>query len=321
MRIFILWIFLFFSLNYSFSQNNLPDWVASRPSPANVGYVSSVVIPVSWPINIFGEITTWIENSIDDYDNVIIEVHDSSTPRQIRNTLSFSGTYGINPATSVGVQRLDSLVYKAVNQQGNNVCATISGEDLLNIDDGSNFFNNYKCVGNQVLPVTWIFIPFATIKDNSCQIIWSVFTQLNNDKYTIEHSTDGRSFSPIGEIAGDGTSNIIKHYEYIHTSPSIGINYYRIKQVDYDGKYSYSDIANVRYDGSGETNIFPNPATSNVTITTSVHTSLQIVDVYGRVLSKEDISEGQNTIDLEQLPNGFYIFALENGDRYKILKE
>ncbi|HMT54859.1 MAG TPA: T9SS type A sorting domain-containing protein [Saprospiraceae bacterium] len=320
MRILVLWIFLFYALNYGFSQNNLPDWIASRPSPANVGYVASVVIPINWPISIFGEITTWIENSPDVYDNVIIEVYDSSTPRQLKNTLSFSGTYGINPAISVGVQRLDSLVYKAINQSGFNDCASISGKDLLNVDDGTFFFNDYKCVGTIVLPITFLKQPAAIIQKYQTQIIWSVATQLNNEKYIIEHSKDGRNFSPIGEIAGDGTSYETKHYEYMHTSPYIGINYYRIKQVDYDGNSSYSDIVSVRYDGDHNINIYPNPTTSEVTITTSEPSTIQIIDVYGRLLNTQDISEGQNTINVSELPTGILIFAVGN-QRFKVLKE
>jgi hypothetical protein len=111
-------------------------------------------------------------------------------------------------------------------------------------------------------------------------------------------------------IPGDGTSNRTKHYEYIHTSPSIGINYYRIKQVDYNGKYSYSDIVSVRYNGNGETSIYPNPASSEVTITTTQPTSVQIMDVYGKVLKNQDISEGQNTINLSELPYGILIFVV-----------
>ena len=61
-----------------------------------------------------------------------------------------------------------------------------------------------------------------------------------------EHGTDAKSYTEIGEIKGDGTSSLEKHYNYIHEKPAIGINYYRIKQVDYDGKFSYSDIASVR---------------------------------------------------------------------------
>jgi hypothetical protein len=121
-------------------------------------------------------------------------------------------------------------------------------------------------------------------------------------------------------VQGHGTISQSKKYNYIHKSPSIGINYYRIKQVDYDGKYSYSDIASVRYDGHGETIIYPNPAISEVTISTTASTSLQIMDVYGRVLTKEDISYVQNTINISALPTGILIFVV--GDqRYKVLKE
>lgn len=89
MRIFILWIFLFFSLNYSFSQNNLPDWVASRPSPANVGYVSSVVIPSNWPADFGGGILVDFGSPQDDqFNNIILEAFDNQTPRQLRNTFS-----------------------------------------------------------------------------------------------------------------------------------------------------------------------------------------------------------------------------------------
>lgn len=170
------------------------------------------------------------------------------------------------------------------------------------------------------MPITYSKSLEATQKQNSTHLTWSVATQINNDIYIIEHSKDGRSFSPIGEITGDGSSNITKHYEYIHTSPSIGINYYRIKQVDYDGKYSYSDIASVRYDGNAEISIYPNPTTSEVTIATSEPLSIQIFDVYGRVLKIQALSEGQNTINISVLPSGILIFVV--GDqRYKVLKE
>jgi hypothetical protein len=60
--------------------------------------------------------------------------------------------------------------------------------------------------------------------------------------------------------------------------------------VDYDGKYNYNDIASVRYDGDSNISIYPNPTTSEVTITTSEPTTLQIMDVYGRLLTIQDIS-------------------------------
>ena len=90
--------------------------------------------------------------------------------------------------------------------------------------------------------------------------------------------------------------------------------------MDYHGKYSFRNIANVRYNGNGETSIYPNPATSEVTISTAEPTSVQVMDVYGRLLLNRDISDRQNTIYLSELPSGILIFAV--GDqRFKVLKE
>lgn len=213
------------------------------------------------------------------------------------------------------------ITYNGLTGLGNS-CID-GGKDHIIVEDDAFttiFENPNQCVKLAPMPITYQNQPSAKLQNNQTHIIWSVATQINNEKYIIEHSTDGRSFSPIGEIEGDGTSNETKLYEYIHTSPFIGINYYRIKQVDYDGKYSYSDKASVRYDGNGETIIYPNPATIELTIRTSVLASLKIMDVYGRVLSKQEIQEGQNTINLGELPSGMLIFVV--GDqRFKVLKE
>jgi hypothetical protein len=213
------------------------------------------------------------------------------------------------------------LIARALSDIGNNPCSSVSGEDhFFGADAQGNLVNKIVCVYSGTLPIVWQSHTTAIIKNGESQITWSIATQINNEKYTIEHSTDGRNFSPIGEIAGDGTNNETKHYEYIHRSPSIGINYYRIKQVDYDGKYSYSDIVSVRYDGDHNINIYPNPTSSEVTVNTSEPTTLQIMDVYGRLLTIQDITEGQNTINLSELPTGILIFVV--GDlRYKVLKE
>ena len=88
----------------------------------------------------------------------------------------------------------------------------------------------------------------------------------------------------------------------------------------YDGQYSYSNIASVVYDGNAEISIYANPATSEVTITTSEPLLMQIFDVYGRVLKTQDVSEGQITVEISELPTGILIFVV--GDqRYKVLKQ
>ena len=189
------------------------------------------------------------------------------------------------------------------------IVATVSG----------SVTENFKIV-NGPLRVSWKNQLLGKINKTQIQITWSVATQLNNEKYIIEYSKDARNFSSIGEIAGDGTSNEIKHFDYIHTSPSIGMNYYLIKQVDYDGQYSYSNIATVRYNADSSINIYPNPTTSEVTVNVPSATTLLIINVYGKLFSQQDMSEGRNTINLVELPSGIPIFVV--GDqRFKVLKE
>jgi hypothetical protein len=71
---------------------------------------------------------------------------------------------------------------------------------------------------------------------------------------------------------------------------------------------------------NGETSIYPNPASSEVNITPSEPTTLKIMDLYSSFLTKQDIAEGQNTINLSKLPTGILIF-LEGDQRFKVLKE
>ncbi len=213
------------------------------------------------------------------------------------------------------------VVYFALSGLG--ASCVDGGKDGFRIDDNNSneYVNTDQCVKlASPMPVIYLNSPIAKIYKTKSHISWSVSTQINNEKYIIEHGTDAKSYTEIGEIKGDGTSAHEKHYTYIHETPSIGINCYRIKQVDYDGKYSYSDLASVRYDGTEATSIYPNPATSKVTITTTAQATLQIIDVYGRVIRRQDLSEGQNTINLSELPTGILIFVV--GDqRYKVLKK
>ncbi len=100
------------------------------------------------------------------------------------------------------------------------------------------------------------------------------------------------------------------------------MNYYRIKQVDYDGQYSYSDVTSATYEPSGETIIYPNPVNTNVvTISTPEAAVVTISDVYGRIVETQSVDVGKNEINMQHMPSGFYIFTLGNGERNKILKE
>ena len=263
-----------------YSDLKSQDLVAWAPTTNNLTEGQSMI-----HINVGAPATVgFISDENDGFSNIQVFIYDNM------NVLQEIVSWPSNPDGAVFTGwKAEHYPYS-----GQGSSCTDGGKDWFYIqDDNANTYNNQNhCVKLGILPVSYQSQPTAKLQKKQTHINWSVVPQLNNEKYIIEHSKNGQNFASIGEIAGDGTSNETKHYTHIHETPSIGINYYHIKQVDYDGKDSYSDIASVRYDSAEQTSIYPNPATSEVTITTTEQTTLQIMDVFGRLLAIQDISEG-----------------------------
>ena len=85
----------------------------------------------------------------------------------------------------------------------------------------------------------------ASADDGSVMLRWSTATETNNDYFTLERSSDAENFTAIGFVRGAGNSNRNIEYVYTDASPLEGISYYRLKQTDYDGKFSYSKTVTV----------------------------------------------------------------------------
>ncbi|MCO6488771.1 MAG: hypothetical protein J5I98_10155 [Phaeodactylibacter sp.] len=98
------------------------------------------------------------------------------------------------------------------------------------------------------------------------QLAWITATETNNDYFAVEHSTDGRSFGEIGRVAGAGTSQEERRYAFTDYSPAAGLNYYRLRQNDFDGRYEYSDIRPVVFDKESSWTIYPTLAHESVTV-------------------------------------------------------
>ncbi|MBL7884063.1 MAG: T9SS type A sorting domain-containing protein, partial [Bacteroidia bacterium] len=145
---------------------------------------------------------------------------------------------------------------------------------------------------------------------------WITASEINNDYFTIERSIDGTNYSEIGTIKGSGTSHETKTYSTIDYTPSTGINYYRLKQTDFDGGWKYSGIVaiNTDYANGSISNIHPNPTNSdinfefNAPLAGSIY--LQVFDYTGRLVTEDNmaVSEGNNSLQtsLNNLAKGIY---------------
>ncbi|MCE3280374.1 MAG: hypothetical protein K0S44_2565 [Bacteroidetes bacterium] len=143
---------------------------------------------------------------------------------------------------------------------------------------------------------------------------WTTASETNNDFFTIEKSTDGTEYVNIAEINGAGNSSSVLNYSSYDYEPLAGINYYRLKQTDFDGRSSYSQIISVSFNSGLITKIFPNPASDflNIDISGKVQEKLQlqIITCLGVVVKQEIPSKKddlQYTLNVMDLSPGTYI--------------
>lgn len=94
------------------------------------------------------------------------------------------------------------------------------------------------------LPIELLFFR-AAAGDHSIFIRWATATEVDNDYFTLERSADGTRFTPIAEVDGAGTSYHPNYYEYTDQRAPAGLLYYRLRQTDFDGRYSYSEVVAV----------------------------------------------------------------------------
>ena len=158
---------------------------------------------------------------------------------------------------------------------------------------------------------------------------WATATEINNQYFTLERSSDAREFLPFATIAGAGNSSTTTNYAFVDRDPLPGISYYRLKQTDYDGKFTYSDPVAVRFDDSNNTfvSVGPVPAQNYLKINCFGKESFTatLIQSDGREVKEfAQIDEGTSTLDLSDVSSGSYILRVVSAhdQRYlRIIKE
>jgi hypothetical protein len=166
------------------------------------------------------------------------------------------------------------------------------------------------------LPVTWL--SFNAEKDNnSVSVSWSTGLEINNSHFVIERSVDGDTWNEIGQISGKGDFNGVSDYNFNDYYPSEGVNYYRVKQVDYDGMVSYSLVKSVVFMTNvlASSSVYPNPANEFVTIDipfNNADVNYSIIDLSGNIVDQGVVSSDKNILNVQHLNKGVYMIFLSN---------
>lgn len=169
------------------------------------------------------------------------------------------------------------------------------------------------------LPVELISFK-VTLNGNNAELVWITAQEINNDHFEIEYSTDGLSFENIGEVDGNGTTADMSEYAFTHRGLRSGFSYYRLKQVDYDGQYEYSEIKRVSLGAFEDVSvsIYPNPTDEKATIRVNdgIATQIELITLGGTVLKSIRYEEGMtsHTFDVTNLESGMYLIRIKGPD-------
>lgn len=182
----------------------------------------------------------------------------------------------------------------------------------------------------EVLPVIWKSFT-ATMKDNNSVLLnWEAGEQ-NNRGYYVQYSSNGTDWDNITYIPSTAEGLSTEAYSYIHINNGEGKQYYRINQVDYNGKNTYSETAAVMLTNSKSgISVWPNPSSEMIRIAganikTGNQSSASVFDISGKMLIKQQLQPGVTNVNISSLPNGTYLVKVQdkNGNDFhqKIIKQ
>jgi trimeric autotransporter adhesin len=230
----------------------------------------------------------------------------------------------------------DFKLIKVANHQFSEVTPTTTYSSSVSIGTTSNIF--YKTTDYAFtaaftgfsgfgggkpggpLPVSWLtFTGFY--KNNAVELEWRTATELNNKGFEVERSADGAQFESIGFVNGNGTTNEAHTYTFEDAKPHQPLTYYRLRQIDFDGKTDYSQTIVLKNKTAQNGIVFyPNPAQNELNIQSDSPTTIKIIDAVGKLLQTIAVEIGTQTINISTLPAGVYYLHDARGNVKEFVK-
>ncbi|GJM29095.1 MAG: hypothetical protein DHS20C17_17300 [Cyclobacteriaceae bacterium] len=255
----------------------------------------------------------------------IIEAHDSDLDGYAdwdSNTNMMQDPGEISSADVDGDGLLDDFdpdfiacSFSDFNQPANGGCASLQDRDVNGVRD-------WRDPSSAPLPIELIFFK-AQINGNGVDLLWATGSEENNDFFTIERTADLSEWEIVKEVAGAGDSDERIDYLARDEVPFDGVSFYRLKQTDFDGQFSYSSIAKVVFTESDQVVLSPNPSRNSVNITSGKPIDPDYVILYnslGQHLAiKSQLTNLKSVkLDISQLAPGIYQVAIKSGQELVI---
>ena len=285
--------------------------------------------------------STWICNGVNSTptcgDTIVIPAGKTVTVNSQQNytacgltmVLNISGTLQFTNGNKLGLPcnsclyiASAGLVKKATPGAGNSTYIEICGSSQWQAATGP--INGPATVCGTPLPVTLLFFDAKYISGN-VELTWVTASEINNDYFLVERSIDGKAFSAVTKVKGAGNSTSTNEYHCADYYPASGITYYRLKQIDYDGNFSYSDIVAVYVKNKTPFDFISVETTINSTIRLTFSSNsndlytLQVYELDGSPVFNMNMTAkaGMNNKEIycPFLKKGIYLLTISNDDQ------
>ncbi len=165
-----------------------------------------------------------------------------------------------------------------------------------------------------ILPITYTKFTAAQ-SQQYITLNWQTATELNNRYFAVERSSNATNYTSIAQLNSAGTGSVVHDYFYTDKLPLQGNNYYRLKQTDADGKYTYSKTVNIAYLKPGAIQLYPNPAKDKLTVkglNAAISNTIFVLDVQGKTLLQFTAKAAAYTFSVSSLASGTYMIRVKN---------
>lgn len=221
-----------------------------------------------------------------------------------------------SPYYLLGIYGRDSTVIKGTAGSVYRF-VSIAIDSVNNMEEPpADAINNPDAIFTFSSPLPVQLLSFSALKENGRALLkWSASSEVNSAHYILEHSGNGNSYLALAKLNARGTGATQSDYQFTHVQPVHGLNYYRLKMVDRDGKFEYSPVRRLQFEIPAAFTVLPNPATGRVYISvTEPGGELQMISSTGEVLKVQKMIHTAAAIDISGMAPGIYFVRYKMPD-------
>lgn len=279
--------------------------------------------------------TVWIPKNNTVLVNQILDYNQQDLYLRIEGVLMMdNGKMELSNRSTIAVMDAQAAVLPDKNNPSNRI--SIGGIDRYTgkegIVNGPAYLNgavpSFTPTTFQVLPVK--FISFSAVNTNEGVLVqWATSEEINADRYAVERSEDGINWNTIAYVQAAGNSNTIKNYTHLNRRKVEKVAYFRIRQIDLDGRYTYTAIASVKATGAALASAVTISSNLNNGVlirfgqAVNTHVQVQIINMNGQVIAQQQFAQPGNQLVLNKVvaAKGTYIVSVTDSHGLKTSRQ